>query len=78
MNFKRDDPDYNKRCWPSTRPFEGYFGKCRACEKEFIGPKRAPRCWVCWEEQRIAHETKKAESDASWAAAKDLFEDQPE
>jgi len=33
---------------PSAWPYDQrYWGKCRSCGADFMGPKRAPGCWQC-------------------------------
>ena len=36
-------------CWPA--PDDKYVSTCTECEKWFIGPKRAPTCYTCYEKR---------------------------
>jgi len=33
-----------KRTWPFVNNYSNF---CNSCKLEFLGPKRAPVCWVC-------------------------------
>ena len=48
-----------EKCWPDNKD---YFSKCSLCSEHFLGPKRAPCCWVC--EQSKVEPTEDEELDS--------------